>query len=183
MWGHYGSKVMGVYSRPLSKVLGLTTNLLWWCRPFIYKGSYPICFSRRWVLVVSYLCSKFCIFNKPILEEYVSQIEGGPHLFQSCLHVVQDSFPPAVRNIHLSFESLAITNAPNLQTFVMDIHHNTSFESILEDYSISSISSAHIRFCSNEGAGLWLIAKPSIYSFHIAHFIFTSMLHFNINLI
>jgi hypothetical protein len=50
------------------------------CAPFI--------FLRSWVLVIPYLCSRFCIFNRPILEEYVSQIEGGPHLFHSCLHVV-----------------------------------------------------------------------------------------------
>jgi hypothetical protein len=26
----------------------------------------------NWALVAPYLCSKFCIFDKPILEEYVS---------------------------------------------------------------------------------------------------------------
>jgi hypothetical protein len=26
------------------------------------------------------LYSKFCIFNRPILEEYVYQVEGGIHL-------------------------------------------------------------------------------------------------------
>ncbi len=34
MWGHYGSKVMGVYSRPLSKTLGSTTDLFWWYKLF-----------------------------------------------------------------------------------------------------------------------------------------------------
>jgi len=37
--------------------------------------------------VASYLCSKFHIFDRPILEEYVFQVEGGPHLLQSCLCV------------------------------------------------------------------------------------------------
>jgi hypothetical protein len=41
----------------------------------------PSNFLGNWVLVVPYLCSKFRIFDKPILEEYVSQVEGGPHLF------------------------------------------------------------------------------------------------------
>ncbi len=37
-------------------------------------------FLRSWVLVVSYLCSRFHIFDRPILEKYVSQVERGPHL-------------------------------------------------------------------------------------------------------
>ncbi len=45
-------------------------------------------FLRSWALVPPYLCSRFYIFDRPILEEYVSQVEGGPHLFQSCLRVV-----------------------------------------------------------------------------------------------
>jgi len=28
-------------------------------------------FLGSWALVASYLCSKFCITNRPILEEYV----------------------------------------------------------------------------------------------------------------
>jgi hypothetical protein len=44
-------------------------------------------FLRTWVLVASYLCSRFCILNRLVLEEYVSQVEGGPHLFQSCFRV------------------------------------------------------------------------------------------------
>jgi len=47
MWGHYGSRVMGVYLRPLSEALGLTTNLFWWYRPFIYGRLCPIYFSRE----------------------------------------------------------------------------------------------------------------------------------------
>ncbi len=43
-------------------------------------GALPV-FLGSWVLVVSYMCSKFCIFDKPVLEEYVSQVEGGAHLF------------------------------------------------------------------------------------------------------
>jgi hypothetical protein len=38
MWGHYGSKTMGVFSGPLSEVLSSTTNILWWYRPFFYGG-------------------------------------------------------------------------------------------------------------------------------------------------
>ncbi len=47
--------------------------------PFVFLGS--------WVLVVPNLCFGFCIFDKPVSKEYVSQVEGGPHLFQSCLCV------------------------------------------------------------------------------------------------
>jgi hypothetical protein len=49
------------------------------CAPSIFLGSS--------VLVAPYLCSKFHIFDRPILEEYVFQVEGGPHLLQSCLCV------------------------------------------------------------------------------------------------
>jgi hypothetical protein len=31
-------------------------------------------------LVVLYLCSRFCIFDRPISEEYVYHIGEGPHL-------------------------------------------------------------------------------------------------------
>jgi hypothetical protein len=37
-------------------------------------------FFKSWALVVLYLCSRFCIFDKLVLEEYVSQVEGGPHV-------------------------------------------------------------------------------------------------------
>jgi hypothetical protein len=47
MWGHYGSRVMGVYSKPLNWASSLTTNLFWWHRPFIYGRLCPICFSRE----------------------------------------------------------------------------------------------------------------------------------------
>ncbi len=51
MWGCYGSKIVGVFSRPLNEVLGLTTNILWWYRPSFYGGLCCICFSRNWTLV------------------------------------------------------------------------------------------------------------------------------------
>jgi hypothetical protein len=66
---------------------------------------------------------------------------------------------------------------------LMDVHHDTSLNSILEDDSISSTSKARIRFCSNKGVGLWLFARPSICLFHIAHSTFTSTLRFHFGLI
>jgi hypothetical protein len=53
----------------------------------------------------------------------------------------------------------------------------------LEDDSISSTSKARICFGSSKGVGQWLIAKPSICSFHITHYIFTLVLHFCFDLI
>jgi len=47
----------------------------------------------------------------------------------------------------------------------------------------SSSSKIHICSCSNKKARLWLIVKPSIHSFHIAHSTFTSTLCFRLNLI
>ncbi len=183
MWGHYGFKVMGIYSRPLNGVSCSITNFLWWCRPFIYGGCAPSTFLGSWVLVVPYLCSRFCIFDRPVLEEYVYQVEGGPHLLQSCFHVIQDNFPPTIKNMNFYFESLEITNALSLHESLMDIYHNTSFRSILEEISISSTFKAHICFCLGKGAALWLIIRPPICSFHITHSIFISMLCFHLKLI
>jgi hypothetical protein len=47
MWGHYGSNIMGVFLRPLSKVSSLITNILWWYMLFIYEGLCPICFCNE----------------------------------------------------------------------------------------------------------------------------------------
>jgi hypothetical protein len=64
--------------------------------------------------VAPYLCSRFRVFDRPVLEEYVFQVEGGPHLLQSCLCVMQDGLPLTTREMHLSFESLAVTSTLNL---------------------------------------------------------------------
>jgi hypothetical protein len=48
---------------------------------FSIRDCATFAFVRRWVLVVLYLCYKFHIFDKPILEEYVYHVEGGPHMF------------------------------------------------------------------------------------------------------
>jgi hypothetical protein len=64
--------------------------------------------------VALYLCSGFCIFDGPILEEYVYQIEGCPHLLQSCLRVVQYGLPPVARDMDPSFESLVIISTLGL---------------------------------------------------------------------
>jgi hypothetical protein len=82
MWGHYGSRIMGVFLRPFSEASSLTTNIFLLCgmglltmedcAPFVFLGS--------WALVAPYLCFRFYIFNRPILEEYTYQVEGSPHL-------------------------------------------------------------------------------------------------------
>jgi hypothetical protein len=43
---HYGSRIMGVFSMPITEVLGLITDIFWWYRPSLYGGLCPICFSR-----------------------------------------------------------------------------------------------------------------------------------------
>jgi hypothetical protein len=50
-----------------------------------------IVFLRRWALMALYLCFKFLIFDKLILEEDFFKLKG-PHLFQSYLHVVWNAF-------------------------------------------------------------------------------------------
>jgi hypothetical protein len=115
----------------------------------------PSIFLRNWALVASYLCSRFCIFDRPILEEYVSQVEGGGHLLHYCLHVARYGLLSITRDIHPSFESLVVTNAPNLHASLMDFHHDTSLKSILEDDFISLVSRIHIcSYLGNEGRAM-----------------------------
>jgi hypothetical protein len=47
MWGHYLSKIMGVFSGPLNEALGLTTNILWWDKPCFYGRLCPIYFFKE----------------------------------------------------------------------------------------------------------------------------------------
>ncbi len=53
----------------------------------------------------------------------------------------------------------------------------------MEDDSISLTSRARVRSCLGKGEGLWLVARPFICWFHIAHSTFTSMLQFRFGLI
>ncbi len=174
---------MGVFLRAFSKVSGLIIDILWWYRPFLYGGVCPIYFFRELGSSGSLFVFKFHIFDKPILEEYVSQVEGGSHLLQSCLCVTQNDLLLLTKEMHPSFESLVITGTLGLQASLMEIHHNTSVRFILEDNSIPSTSRAHIHSCSGKEVGLWLVVRPSIRSFRIAHFTFTSTLRFCFGLI
>ncbi len=65
--GYYSSKIVGVFSRPLNKASGSFEGIdllsMEDCAQSNFLGS---C-----VLVILYLCFRFCIFDKPILEEYV----------------------------------------------------------------------------------------------------------------
>ncbi len=47
MWGHYGSKIVGVFLRPFSEASGLTIDILWWYRPSLYGGLCPIYFYNE----------------------------------------------------------------------------------------------------------------------------------------
>jgi hypothetical protein len=110
-------------------------------------------------------------------------LKGAPHLLQSYLRVAQDCLPPKAREMYLSFENLTIIGALGLRASLMDINHDTSLRFILENDFISSTSKDHVRSCSGKGAWLWLVTRPSICSFCITHFIFTSTLHFHLGLI
>jgi hypothetical protein len=134
-------------------------------------------------MVVPYLCSRFHIFDRPILEEYVSQVEEGSQLLQSYLCVAWDGLPPVTKKMHLFKKNLAVTGALGVHASLMDFHHDTSLKFILEDDSISLASRTCICSCSNKGARLWLVARPSICSFRISHFTFTSTLRFCFSLI
>jgi hypothetical protein len=91
---------------------------------------------------------------------------------------VWNVFPPTSRGMHPAFESLAIIRIPSLHASLMDIHYDTSIKFILEDNSIPLASRTCIRSCSSKGARLWLVVRPFIYIFHVAHSTFTSALCF-----
>jgi hypothetical protein len=78
------------------------------------KDCAPSTFLKSMTIMALYVCFMFCIFNRLVLEEYVFQIKGGPHLLQLCFCALQDSLPFTAREMHPSFESLAITNTPSL---------------------------------------------------------------------
>jgi hypothetical protein len=61
--------------------------------------------------VALYLCSKFCIFDRLVLEGICFLVEGGLHVFQSYLCAVWHNLPPVARAMHLVFKSLAVTKA------------------------------------------------------------------------
>ncbi len=64
-------------------------------------------FLGSWALVVPHLCSKFYIFDRPILEEFLT-LRGGAYLLQSHLRVTQNGLLPTTREMHLSSKNLAI---------------------------------------------------------------------------
>jgi hypothetical protein len=66
MWGHHGSRIVGIFSRPLNGVLGLTIDILWWYRPFFYGGLCFIYFFRG--LGSS---GSIFVFSVSYLEKYV----------------------------------------------------------------------------------------------------------------
>ncbi len=85
MWKHYEFWVMGIYSRPLDGTSS-PTPIFFGGISLLSMEDYALStFLGSWALVVLYLCSMFRIFDRPILKEYIFQVEGGPHLFQSCL--------------------------------------------------------------------------------------------------
>jgi hypothetical protein len=184
MWGHYGSRIMGVFLGPFGKVSGSTIDIFDGIGLLSMKDCAPFTFLGSWALVAPFLCLRFLIFDKLVLEEYVSQVEGGPHLLESCLRVTWDDLFLVVRKMHLFFWEFGGYWCLRF-TSIFDgyIHHDTSFGYILEDDSISSTFRIRIHFCLGKGVKLWLVVRPSIYSFHITHFIFTLALHFHLGLI
>jgi len=104
-------------------------------------------------------------------------------LLQSCLCPMRDGLLPTSKEMHLFFESLEVFGPQGLHASMMNVHHDTSFRSILYDDSIFSTSKTHIRSYSCKGARLCLIARPSICLFCIARFTFISVLRFHLDLI
>jgi hypothetical protein len=67
MWGHYGCFFKAIARRQVRLLIsfnGINLFSMEDCAPFASLGN--------WALVAPYLCFRFHIFDKPILEEYVS---------------------------------------------------------------------------------------------------------------
>jgi hypothetical protein len=47
MWGHSGSRVVGVFLGPSNEASGLIIDILWWYMPTFYGGLCPICIYRE----------------------------------------------------------------------------------------------------------------------------------------
>jgi hypothetical protein len=47
MWGHHGSKIVGIFLGSFSKALGSNFNILWGYRPSFYGRLCPIYFFRE----------------------------------------------------------------------------------------------------------------------------------------
>jgi hypothetical protein len=101
------------------------------------------------------------------------KLRGG-HI---CFSHAYIGLPHVAREMHLSFENNNYWRPKSISINTTQ-QHNTSLRSILEYDSISSTSRARICSCLGKGARLWLVTKPSIYSFRIAHFTFILVLFF-----
>jgi len=106
------------------------------------------------------------------------KLRGG----HTCFSHAYIGLPHVTREMHLSFENNNYWRPKSISINTTQ-QHNTSLRSILEDDSISSTSRTRICSCLGKGARLWLVTKPSIYSFRIAHFTFTFVLFFRLDLI
>jgi len=47
MWGHYGSKIVGVFLGPLSEPSSLITDIFWWYKISLYGKLCRICISKE----------------------------------------------------------------------------------------------------------------------------------------
>ncbi len=129
------------------------------------------------LLVAPYLFSMFCIFDRLVLKEYVSQVERGPHFLQSCFHPTWDNLILVTKKMHPSFESLVVMGTLNLSASLMDIHHNTSLKCILEDGSIFFIIQNSHLLLFGQGGGV-MVDCQVIYPF-IPH----CTLYFHLNVV
>jgi len=76
MCGHYGFRIMGIFSRPLRNHAQLLISF-GGIKLLFTEDCAPSTFIGNWALVAPYLCIRFRIFDRPILEDYVFQIKGG----------------------------------------------------------------------------------------------------------
>jgi len=75
--------------------------------------------------------------------------------------------------MHPSSKSLTVNGAPSLHVFLLDIHHDTSFRSILENDFITLTSKAHIYFVWARGQGYdWLLGH--LYVYFASHILLSS---------
>ncbi len=81
-WGHYGSKIVGVFLRPLSEALGSTFNMFWGYKLFLYGGLCPIYFFRELGFWWLHICALSFIFSiDPFWRSMFIGLKGTPTCF------------------------------------------------------------------------------------------------------
>jgi hypothetical protein len=81
IWGHFESKIVGGFLGLFNEVLGSTSNPFRGIIYFFMEDCAPFTFLVNWALMVSYLCSRFCISIDPFWGSMFFKLKAAPTCF------------------------------------------------------------------------------------------------------